>query len=77
MSFSSKKAAARGLTSSAGNSAMPKNVVASVWNSYHQSTPPRHKVLDAFLVFNMVAGILIFVHGMLITTFPFDSWIAS
>ncbi|CAO1630301.1 unnamed protein product [Parajaminaea phylloscopi] len=60
-----------------GAGAQPRNVLASVWSAYQQATPPRHKIIDAFLIFNMVAGILIFAHGMLVTTFPFDSWIAA
>lgn len=60
-----------------GGQALPSNVVGSLLSSYRQSTPLRHKIIDAFLVFNMIAGILIFAHGILVTTFPFDSWIAS
>ncbi|PWN29209.1 defender against cell death 1 [Jaminaea rosea] len=60
-----------------GNQAIPSDVVSSLYSSYRQSTPLRHKIIDAFLVFNMIAGILIFAHGILVTTFPFDSWIAS
>ncbi|CAO1623268.1 unnamed protein product [Jaminaea pallidilutea] len=70
--------AATGASSSQGATAgVPPNVLSSVWSSYRASTPVRHKIIDAFLVFNMVAGILIFAHGMLLTTFPFDSWISS
>ncbi|CAO1636567.1 unnamed protein product [Sympodiomycopsis kandeliae] len=53
------------------------NAIPQLWSSYLKSTPIRHKIIDAFLVFNMITGILIFAHGILLTTFPFDSWIAS
>ncbi|PWN18711.1 defender against death DAD protein [Microstroma glucosiphilum] len=74
-SSSSSSPAISGKVSSAASS--NNNPIPALYKAYSESTPPRHKLIDAFLVFYIVAGVIIFAHGLLVTTFPFNSWIAA
>ncbi|CBQ69525.1 related to apoptotic cell death regulator DAD1 [Sporisorium reilianum SRZ2] len=51
--------------------------LSTLYNSYVDNTPKRLKVIDAFLVFLMLSGIIQFVYCALITNFPFNSFIAG
>ncbi|SPO39230.1 related to apoptotic cell death regulator DAD1 [Pseudozyma flocculosa] len=49
----------------------------ALYNSYVATTPKRLKLVDAFLVFLMVSGIIQFVYCIAITNYPFNSFIAG
>ncbi|TKY88320.1 hypothetical protein EX895_002672 [Sporisorium graminicola] len=51
--------------------------LSTLYNSYVDNTPKRLKVIDAFLVFLMLSGIIQFIYCALITNFPFNSFIAG
>lgn len=51
--------------------------MSTLYNSYIENTPRRLKVIDAFLVFLMLSGIIQFIYCALITNFPFNSFIAG
>lgn len=51
--------------------------VQSLWKAYNETTSPRLKFIDAFLVFLMVSGILQFVYCVLVTNFPFNAFLAG
>lgn len=46
-------------------------------SSYKNTTPVRLKLLDAFLLFLFVTGIAQFVYCVLISNYPFNSFIAG
>ncbi|EKM59582.1 uncharacterized protein PHACADRAFT_250174 [Phanerochaete carnosa HHB-10118-sp] len=53
------------------------NAVQSLLKAYNETTSPRLKLIDAFLVFLMIAGVLQFVYCVLVTNFPFNAFLAG
>ena len=51
--------------------------VDSLWKSYNDTTSPRLKLIDAFLVFIMLTGIAQFLYCILVTNFPFNAFLAG
>lgn len=49
----------------------------SLLKSYDENTPPRLKLIDAFLVFIMLSGVVQFAYCVLITNFPFNAFLAG
>ncbi|SNX86817.1 related to apoptotic cell death regulator DAD1 [Melanopsichium pennsylvanicum] len=71
-------AAAKSRSSAASSaSSSSSSPLSTLYNSYVDNTPKRLKVVDAFLVFLMLSGIIQFVYCALITNFPFNSFIAG
>lgn len=53
------------------------SAVESLWNAYVDQTPARLKLIDAFLVFLMLSGAIQFVYCVLISSFPFNAFLAG
>ena len=53
------------------------NAVQSLLKAYNETTSPRLKLIDAFLVFLMFSGVLQFVYCVLVTNFPFNAFLAG
>ncbi|GJE84767.1 defender against death DAD protein [Phanerochaete sordida] len=53
------------------------NALQSLLNAYNQNTSPRLKLIDAFLVFLMISGVLQFLYCVLVTNFPFNAFLAG
>ncbi|KIY45941.1 defender against cell death 1 [Fistulina hepatica ATCC 64428] len=51
--------------------------VASLWNSYMENTSGRLKLIDAFLAFFILSGVLQFLYCVLVTDFPFNAFLAG
>ncbi len=49
----------------------------SLWNAYLDTTPSRLKFVDAFLVFLILSGVIQFVYCILVTSFPFNAFLAG
>ncbi|KAI6128439.1 defender against death DAD protein [Pisolithus croceorrhizus] len=49
----------------------------TMWKSYSQNTSDRLKLVDAFLVFIMLSGIVQFAYCVLVTNFPFNAFLAG
>merc|ERR1739848_38515 len=49
----------------------------SFLESYDKQTPSRLKLIDAFLVFHVLTGIVQFVYCMLVGTFPFNAFLSG
>ena len=64
-------------SAAASTSSSSSSPLSTLYNSYVENTPKRLKVVDAFLVFLMLSGIIQFVYCALITNFPFNSFIAG
>ncbi|CCF49411.1 hypothetical protein NDA18_004716 [Ustilago nuda] len=64
-------------SASSSTSTSPSSPLSTLYNSYVENSPKRLKVVDAFLVFLMLSGIIQFVYCALITNFPFNSFIAG
>jgi len=53
------------------------NAIGTLWASYLDSTPSNLKVIDSFLAFIMLSGIMQFAYCVLITTFPYNAFLAG
>lgn len=51
--------------------------VNAMWKSYMQNTSDRLKLIDAFLVFIMLSGVIQFVYCVFVTNFPFNAFLAG
>ena len=62
---------------SQGTSSAPPNAFLTLWNAYQKQTPARLKLIDSYLVFIMLSGIIQFVYCILLTNFPFNAFLAG
>jgi uncharacterized membrane protein len=53
------------------------NAIQTLWKAYNETTSSRLKLIDAFLVFIMLSGIVQFVYCILVTNFPFNAFLAG
>ncbi|KAI0253155.1 DAD family-domain-containing protein [Lactifluus subvellereus] len=49
----------------------------SLWGAYLDTTPARLKFVDSFLVFLVLSGVIQFVYCVLVTSFPFNAFLAG
>ena len=52
-------------------------VVSKFYNTYMSSTPNRLKIVDAYLLYILLTGIIQFVYCCLVGTFPFNSFLSG
>ncbi|KAF5020636.1 hypothetical protein F66182_7343 [Fusarium sp. NRRL 66182] len=48
-----------------------------LFNYYHKHTPQRIKLIDAFMVFLVVVGVIQFLHCILAGSFPFNAFLSG
>jgi hypothetical protein len=77
----SKRANAQTVASSSAPSpaaaSASKAALDTLWNAYLNTTPSRLKFIDAFLVFLVLSGVVQFVYCVLVTSFPFNAFLAG
>ncbi|KAI8849464.1 DAD family-domain-containing protein [Chytridium lagenaria] len=61
----------------AGFIAEQSNLVQTVWKSYQDTTPNLLKIIDSYLVFVMLTGIILFVYVFIAGTFPYNSFLSA
>ena len=49
----------------------------TLWTAYLDATPSRLKFIDSFLVFLILSGVAQFVYCVLVTSFPFNAFLAG
>lgn len=54
-----------------------ENVFTQLGRNYAANTPRLTRLLDAYLVFVMLTGIITFVHMLVAGTFPYNAFLAS
>ena len=52
-------------------------VLARFWNEYNTNTINKLKIIDAYLLYILLTGILQFVYCCLVGTFPFNSFLSG
>lgn len=52
-------------------------VLGKLWQEYQSKTPQRLKLVDAYLAYIMVTGIIQFLYCLLVGTFPFNSFLSG
>ncbi|KAH7888074.1 DAD/Ost2 [Phlebopus sp. FC_14] len=66
-----------GSKASKSSASSETSAVSTLWKSYVQQTPDRLKLIDAFLAFIVLSGVLQFVYCILVTNFPFNAFLAG
>lgn len=59
------------------SAAAKRSPLATLLSSYVETTPTKLKLVDAFLAYLMLSGIIQFAYAVLITNFPFNSFLAG
>lgn len=54
-----------------------KDIIVRFYDEYTQTTPQRLKIVDAYLVYIMLTGIIQFAYCCLVGTFPFNSFLSG
>jgi oligosaccharyltransferase complex subunit epsilon len=52
-------------------------LIGNFYNEYKQTTPKKLKLIDSYLFYVMLTGIMQFVYCCLIGTFPFNSFLSG
>ena len=53
------------------------SVLKSFWDDYRAKTPQKLKIVDAYLAYIMLTGIVQFAYCALVGTFPFNSFLSG
>lgn len=53
------------------------SLLLKLYDDYQQSTPKRLKIVDAYLFYILLTGIVQFVYCCLVGTFPFNSFLSG
>ncbi|CCM04023.1 uncharacterized protein FIBRA_06180 [Fibroporia radiculosa] len=53
------------------------NAVQSLLKAYRETTSSRLKLIDSFLLFLMLSGVIQFIYCILVTNFPFNAFLAG
>ncbi|KAF9535061.1 defender against cell death 1 [Crepidotus variabilis] len=53
------------------------SAVETLWKAYNDGTPNRLKFIDSFLFFLMLSGIVQFVYCVLVSSFPYNAFLAG
>ncbi|KAI0029531.1 oligosaccharyl transferase epsilon subunit [Vararia minispora EC-137] len=61
----------------ASSQAATPTAVQSLWKAYIDTTPARLKFIDAFLAFLVLSGVAQFVYCILVSSFPFNAFLAG
>lgn len=54
-----------------------KNILVRFYDEYNQTTSQRLKMVDAYLFYIMLTGIVQFLYCLLVGTFPFNSFLSG
>ncbi|KIW99916.1 uncharacterized protein Z518_10844 [Rhinocladiella mackenziei CBS 650.93] len=55
----------------------PQEIIVHVWNKYLQDTPSRTMLLDVFMAFLVVIGVIQFLYCVLAGTYPFNAFLSG
>ncbi|KAF8342338.1 DAD/Ost2 [Cantharellus anzutake] len=53
------------------------SAILTLWRNYLDTTPSNLKVIDSFLAFIMLSGIIQFAYCVLVTAFPYNAFLAA
>ncbi|KAK3671222.1 oligosaccharyltransferase complex subunit epsilon [Recurvomyces mirabilis] len=76
----SKSTSSRSNTSSSAALRTPQDaqqILLGIWNSYVDKTPQRTKLLDTFMAFLMLVGVLQFVYCVIAGNYPFNAFLSG
>ncbi|KAL8979112.1 MAG: hypothetical protein Q9205_005470 [Flavoplaca limonia] len=64
-------------SSSSQSSNNPQAILQQLWSSYQRRTPQRVKLIDVFMGFLVVVGVLQFVYCVLVGNYPFNAFLSG
>ncbi|KAI9053737.1 hypothetical protein LZ554_002688 [Drepanopeziza brunnea f. sp. 'monogermtubi'] len=64
-------------SSSSSSNQSPQDVAYGIWKSYLAQTPQRTKLIDAFMGFLVVVGVLQFVYCVIAGNYPFNAFLSG
>ncbi|KAK5133291.1 hypothetical protein LTR08_008025 [Meristemomyces frigidus] len=76
-SSSTSKSTSASSNASVRNAQDAQQIVVGVWNNYVDKTPQRVKLLDAFMMFLLVVGVLQFVYCVIAGNYPFNAFLSG
>ncbi|GAB6030481.1 Dolichyl-diphosphooligosaccharide-protein glycosyltransferase subunit dad1 [Chamberlinius hualienensis] len=53
------------------------NVLSRFYSDYTENTPKKLKIIDAYLLYILLTGVVQFVYCILVGTFPFNSFLSG
>ncbi|MCJ1463291.1 oligosaccharyltransferase complex subunit epsilon [Pseudocyphellaria aurata] len=59
------------------NTASPQEILAGMWRNYDSTTPQRVKLIDTFMAFLVLVGVLQFVYCVLVGNYPFNAFLSG
>ncbi|MCJ1267391.1 oligosaccharyltransferase complex subunit epsilon, partial [Lobaria immixta] len=68
---------ARPAISKSDNASSPQDILAGMWRNYNSTTPQRVKLIDAFMAFLVLVGVLQFVYCVLVGNYPFNAFLSG
>ncbi|MCJ1426515.1 oligosaccharyltransferase complex subunit epsilon, partial [Sticta canariensis] len=68
----SKPAISKGI-----NATSPQDILADMWRNYNSTTPQRVKLIDTFMGFLVLVGVLQFVYCVVAGNYPFNAFISG
>ncbi|KAL8668658.1 MAG: hypothetical protein Q9168_006726 [Polycauliona sp. 1 TL-2023] len=74
---SSKASSSISSSSSQSSSNNPQVILQQLWSSYQRRTPQRVKLIDVFMGFLVVVGVLQFVYCVLVGNYPFNAFLSG
>ncbi|KAH6709579.1 oligosaccharyl transferase [Leptodontidium sp. MPI-SDFR-AT-0119] len=65
------------LKSSNSNNQSPQEIALGIWQNYLDKTPQRTKLIDVFMSFLVVVGVLQFVYCVIAGNYPFNAFLSG
>lgn len=73
-----KNSGQKGNQSSSGNAALSVvGVLRNFYADYMKNTPKKLKIIDAYLLYILLTGVIQFAYCLLVGTFPFNSFLSG
>jgi len=64
-------------TQKAASNQSVQQIAAGIWQDYLDKTPQRTKLIDVFMAFLVVVGVLQFVYCVLVGNYPFNAFLSG
>lgn len=60
-----------------GSARRPQNVIQGLWEAYNEKCPLQLKIVDAYLAYVVMTGVIQFIYVCLVGTFPFNAFLGG
>ncbi|KAI0990305.1 hypothetical protein GJ496_004367 [Pomphorhynchus laevis] len=52
-------------------------LIGTIFNNYTKSTPVKIKLIDSYIIYCFISGVIVFCYCALVGTFPFNSFLSA